>query len=169
MKTFKNLTFFLLFCNINSLFAQTCVTENEIPSSTPDSRFVVNADGTVLDKVTNLMWMRCSLGQSGNDCSMGTATEMNWKDALLSVNGYSFAGHSDWRVPTVKELFTLVEQRCYNPSINITIFPATTQQYYWTSSPDVGVAGNAWSIPPYGEAFRNDQSSLYNVRLVRNP
>ena len=168
MKTFKYLTFILLFWNINSLFAQTCALETEIPSSTPDSRFVVNADGTVLDKVTNLMWLHCSLGQSGNNCLTGTATEMNWKNALLAADGFSFAGFSDWRVPNIKELYTIVERRCYSPSVNTNIFPATTQQNYWTSSPDVGLAGNAWSVDSYGEAFRQDQSSMYNVRLVRD-
>jgi len=33
------------------------------------SKFTVNANGTVTDKKTKLMWMQCSIGQSGSDCS----------------------------------------------------------------------------------------------------
>ena len=163
-------TVILVHCFCCNGIAQTCVTEQEIPSSTPDSRFIVDAVAeTVVDKLTQLMWSHCSIGQSGTSCETGSASGVNWQNALTEAQNSTIGGYNDWRLPNVKELYTLVEMRCYSPSINTTIFPNTTNNNYWTSSPDVGVSGNAWTITSYGEAFRLDQSSLYNVRLVRNP
>ncbi|MGB4499160.1 MAG: hypothetical protein WBI40_10735, partial [Methylococcaceae bacterium] len=53
--------------------AQTCQTAS-IPATTPTNRFTVNNNGTVSDSKTGLMWKKCSEGQSGADCSSGSAT-----------------------------------------------------------------------------------------------
>lgn len=75
-----------------------------------DGRYRDNGNGTITDTKTNLIWMRCSLGQqwTGSTCA-GVAMEMNWNDALKTAISFSYAGHSDWRVPTVDELDTLVQ------------------------------------------------------------
>ncbi|ELV7510286.1 DUF1566 domain-containing protein [Aeromonas veronii] len=86
------------------------------PASTPakavviDGRYHDNGNGTITDRKTNLTWMRCSLGQqwTGSTCA-GVAMEINWNDALKTAMSFSYAGHSDWRVPTVDELDTLVQ------------------------------------------------------------
>lgn len=69
--------------------------------------FVDNGDGTVLDENTGLQWIRCARGQSwtGSACD-GTSGHYTWKSA--STLTHSFANHSDWRIPTIKELHTLV-------------------------------------------------------------
>ncbi len=65
------------------LFSALCLTlsanaacKSNIQATTPDSRFTTTPD-TVTDSKTSLMWMRCSLGQSGGGCSTGNATEYN--------------------------------------------------------------------------------------------
>jgi len=110
----------------------TCKTT--ITESTPNSRFTTNSD-TVLDNLTGLVWMRCSLGHSwdGTDCS-GTLTAMNWISALNVAESTNFAGFSDWRLPNVKELSSIVEDACRSPAINETVFPSTSAAY-WSSSP----------------------------------
>ncbi len=62
----KQLLFSALCLTLSANAAQIC--KNNIVASTPDSRFTTTAE-TVTDTETGLMWMRCSLGQSGNDCS----------------------------------------------------------------------------------------------------
>jgi hypothetical protein len=60
-----------------------------------------NGDGTITDRATGLMWSR---GDSGKG--------MNWQDALAWVqkkNAEKHLGHSDWRLPSVKELQSLVD------------------------------------------------------------
>jgi len=64
--------------------------------------FQDNQDGTILDKATRLMWMA---EDSGNG--------MNWKEALSYAENAEFAGYTDWRLPNVKELQSIID---YNRS-----------------------------------------------------
>lgn len=72
-----------------------------------------NSDGTVTDLRTNLEWIRCSIGQElkGNTCD-GEIKKYNWQgalDAAIALNRQGgYAGYLDWRVPTKKELQTLI-------------------------------------------------------------
>lgn len=147
--------------------AQTCKTETEIPSTTPDAQFTIHTDGTVTDNKTGLMWSHCSVGQTGTACDDTQANTHNWQAALEQADSSSLATHTDWRLPNVKELFTILEIRCFNPAINANIFPNTLSGSYWSSTPDM-VSGNAWSVSHYVEAFRTDQLTTLAVRLVRN-
>ncbi len=58
--------------------------------------YVDNGDGTVTDMVTGLMWEQ----------SMGA--KISFDDAFVKVDSLSLANHSDWRVPTLKELYSLI-------------------------------------------------------------
>ena len=60
--------------------------------------FVDNGDGTITDKATGLMWMQ-------NDSGEG----MNWEEALEYAESKEFAGYSDWRLPNIKELQSIVD------------------------------------------------------------
>ena len=143
----------------------TCNTA--IPAGAPTSRFEDNGDGTVTDFRTGLMWMRCALGQSWNGATCtGSPTRYSWADALAGAQA-DFAGHSDWRLPNVKELLSIVERRCFNPSINETVFPATVPGVYWSSTPSVaGIGTEAYSVSfIQGSDGGEDKAAL--TRLVR--
>jgi hypothetical protein len=86
---------------------------------TPLSRFVLSA-GEVQDKKTGLVWYRCSLGQiwDGAQCK-GEPILFSIDEALLILkNSGGF-----WRIPNIKELRSIVETMCKNPSINMEVFP----------------------------------------------
>ena len=55
-----------------------------------------NGDGTVTDLVTGLMWEK------------GYST-MSWADAQANAASVSTGGYDDWRVPTIKELYSLID------------------------------------------------------------
>ena len=149
--------------------AQTCIIDKVIPT-TPDERFIDRGDGSVQDKHTGLIWMRCSLGQvwDGATCS-GTAAVYTWQQALQEAAGYTFAGSSTWRLPNVNELKSIVEKACYDPAINLTAFPATPSAPFWTASPLAPGYDYAWIVSfNYGNAYGGHKnSSSYFVRLVR--
>lgn len=158
----------LLFSTATAI-AQTCKPDS-IKATTQTSRFTDNGDGTVTDLVNGLMWKKSSEGQA-DDCS-GSATTYTWREALmkakyLNSNG-GFAGYTDWRLPNIKELHSLVEERCYDPAINLSVFPNTPPGLYWSSSPVAADSFVAWSVD-----FLHGNDSLsykinYNyVRLVR--
>ncbi len=165
----KQLLFSALCLTLSANAAQTC--DANIQASTPDSRFTTTAE-TVTDNKTGLMWMRCSLGQSGSDCSIGSATSYNWQSALESVavtNDTSPGGYSDWRLPNMKELASIVEVKCEIPAINANIFPNTKQSYYWSSSPYAGNSKIVWVVT-FGTGLENHsfKTNPYFVRLVRD-
>lgn len=142
------------------------------PQSTP---YVDNRNGTVTDKSTGLMWKKCSEGQTwdkkGNTCT-GTAAGQSWDDALNAIeilNGKGgFAGYKDWRLPTIKELATLVEYDRPNP-IDPEMFPATPAAWFWSSTPFIRSPQRAWFVAfGYGDisSERIDNQGMH-IRLVR--
>jgi len=107
-----------------------------------------NSDGTVTDRATGLMW---SAGDSGQG--------MNWQNALAWVqkkNGEKFLGHDDWRLPSVKELQSIVD---YTRSPDTTRSPAidpvfhctpitnevrqADYPFYWSATTHTGLMGGA--------------------------
>ncbi|WKD22978.1 DUF1566 domain-containing protein [Pseudoalteromonas sp. KG3] len=153
----------------NAVANGSCTNENTaIPFSTPSSDFTIYDNGTVTHNTTGLMWMRCSIGQTwqGESCT-GVASSFTWQQALAQ-NGTDYAGHSDWRVPNKNELTSIVEQRCYNPSINGAIFPDTPDSWFWSSSPYAYFGNFAWYVDFFNGNVDNDgESGSKHVRLVR--
>lgn len=148
--------------------AQICKTT--IPRSAPDSRYQVVA-GTqgaeVLDTYTRLIWQRCSVGQTwdGTTCR-GTAQTMTWTDALKTTTT-----HTGWRVPNIRELQSLIEDACFDSSINYTWFPNTVSDDYWSSSPNPQHPQGIWTVTfnlglAGSLSFKTD---VLPVRLVKTP
>ncbi|MCB1161011.1 MAG: DUF1566 domain-containing protein, partial [Leptospiraceae bacterium] len=79
-----------------------------------------NNDGSITDNITGLIWQKCSMGQSGTDCSGDAATAATWTAAISYCEGLTLSGRSDWRLPNINELESLVDDSIYNPSINTT-------------------------------------------------
>lgn len=66
-----------------------------------------NGDGTVTDEATGLTWAKVDSGHlKAGDTEDGT---LNWEQALRWCEDLEYAGHSDWRLPNVKELQSLVD------------------------------------------------------------
>lgn len=155
-----------------------CEVNNAIVHSTPDVSFndVAN-DGTVIDLKTGLMWQKCSLGQSGTDCSQQTLpVTYSWNQALqavasLNANG-GFAGYTDWRLPNRIELASLNEEACLpGTAINTSLFPNTFLANYWTSTPAsvLGSEASAWNVNfANGRSTRALRTEYEHIRLVRN-
>jgi hypothetical protein len=168
-------TFFLLIVYIFSAAtvyaAQTCKPDS-IPPTTPDSQLIDNNDNTVTDLKTGLMWKKCLEGVSGNLCDTGSLDYFTWQQALEQpgvVNAASgFAGHTDWRLPNIRELISIVEEQCYNPAINLNRFPNAPSSSVWSGSPYAHYPGYAWYVNfNYGDSDSYDRGSGQFVRLVR--
>ena len=149
---------------------QTC--NNSIIETTPTAQFMDNTDGTVTDTKTGLIWKRCSEGQQWNGSSCANSpSNYNWKDALLQAEKSRFGDHSDWRLPNIKELHSIVETRCYDPAINLAVFPNTSaSSIVWSSSP-VAYANSAWMVyfnSGYGDHGWDYEGNSLQVRLVRS-
>ena len=91
---------------------------------------------------------------------------MNWEEAIKFANSYD---NGKWRLPTIKELLTLVDYSRQDPSINTNIFKDCKSSYYWSASPNAYSSYGAWSVYFYGGYSSSNYKnlSLY-VRLVRD-
>ena len=171
MKIVINIVIAIILLGVSNVYAQTC-NENISPT-TPGERFIDNGDGTVSDKRTGLIWMRCSLGQNwdeqGQTCS-GEPLEYTWQQALQAIEGYTYAGSNAWRVPDRKQLQSIVEMSCYVPAINIDIFPEPADGSYWTSTPASVINAGAALVVGFrlgGDAIVDKDLGFY-IRLVRS-
>lgn len=163
--------------------------------------FVPQGDGTVIDTRTGLQWMQCSVGQTwekgekagDSDVCSGEADRLALEQAKeLNLD---FAGHNDWRLPTLAELQTLVfcdekkEVRehptykklngsCFSskqPSIATQTFPNTQASNYLSSSTSPErilwiIADVSWMVRfSYGKKVSHPVEVSYPVyiRLVR--
>jgi hypothetical protein len=164
-------------------------TRNEHASSGAD-HWIVHADGTMLaradvvatqtrcvrgpifapmlaelggcaiihDSVTGLSWQKYASGQI-----------LGWTGALQHCESSGQDGFLDWRLPSVKELETIVNPAVLNPAVDANLFPGTPVELFWTSTPYVDNPANAWAVDFSDGAAVNDQptSTPHRVRCVR--
>ena len=99
----------------------------------------------------------------------GTDTE----DFINALNDTQFGGYDDWRMPTIKELPTIVDSSIRDiqhtsPIINRDYFPNTVSPPYWTSSTYTYYPQLAWYVGfHFGDVNRTDKSDDWYVRAVR--
>jgi hypothetical protein len=106
----------------------------------PNPRFTAGTGATagcVTDNLTGLMWMGAP--------NFVTDT---WTDALTTANTLTLCGFSDWRLPNVNELESLVNSEVANPSVflNAQGFSNVQAYYYWSSSSYAGSPALALAV-----------------------
>jgi hypothetical protein len=134
----------------------------------PEPRFVDNADGTVRDNLTGLTWVK-------NANCFGQKT---WSEALSDCIGLasrqceltdgSQAG--DWRLPSVKELQSLVDYGHNDPALPAGHFFTNIESLnlFWSSTSLNGSAGHAWCVGMVGgnvfSVGKGEQGYVWPVR-----
>jgi len=135
--------------------------------ASPSPRFTDNDDGTVADNLTGLMWAK--------DANYnGTKT---WDDAIDYANNLSLgsegcgASYTDWRLPNVKELQSLIGFGSSSPALP-TGHPFTNVRsyYYWSSTRSAYDTDDAWGVYMfYGNVYNyNKDGSSFYVWPVRS-
>jgi hypothetical protein len=96
---------------------------------------------------------------------------MTWSNALLAVtalNSAAYGGYSDWRLPNVKELQSIVDYGRVSPAIDTTYFPNAQSNGYWSSTTYADSTDFAWFVNfNYGDVYFVDKTSTFYVRPVR--
>lgn len=136
--------------------------------------FIDNGDGTVTDVETGLMWMRCSEGHrwNGTTCAE-TAGTYTWQQALARAENLEYAGYSDWRMPNINELQSLIDYKKRGIAIDEYYFPETSVQTYWSSTTNTASHHNirsVWSVRfGYGSTTNDNtgKTGRNHLRAVR--
>lgn len=139
-----------------------------------DSLVISSDEKTVSDPQTGLMW---EMKQNMDDTSVAgdpndADNSYTWSEALdwmAELNAQAYAGYSDWRLPTVKELASLTDLSRY-PAIPVLLENSTKLSYYWSSTIDATSTYSAWAVSFYygGALDLKTSGSLYYVRAVRS-
>ncbi len=147
----KTTTLFLSLALVATLNVQAANDETncrtDVKRDYSPVNFVNLNDGTVKDLNTGLIWSLCTIGQNWDsatqNCIGEVTTFATWGEALVATSTYSLDSQTDWRVPNIKELESIVDRGCSNPSINTSVFPNTPSVNYYSSTPFNGKNASA--------------------------
>jgi hypothetical protein len=137
----------------------------------------IGGEPVVDDAATGLMWQGCVFGQTGVACT-GTVARSNWELALAGCEALDWGGFTDWYLPSLIELSTIVDDRLFSSEatgwrgpVDPLAFPSTPDGIAWTSTPSAGSAMNAWAVYfTFGSADTIPKSTgTVLERCVRRP
>ena len=83
-------------------------------------------------------------------------TEYSHGDAAKLCAEFRLGEKEDWRLPTVHELFAIVDHSRHSPAIDEKAFPDTESGYYWSSTPCAWRPGSAAWCVGFSLGFVND-------------
>ena len=130
-------------------------------------RFTDNSDCTVTDNLTGLTWLKkANCIQSDypsfdNDFTQNG--EVTWEhafDFVIGINNGSYpncgASQTDWRLPNIKELQSLIDFAYFDPALSNAAgdakwtegdaFSGVQTRFYWSSTTDADNTTNAWGV-----------------------
>ena len=125
---------------------------------------------TTILLITTAMWAEGTVvlgGLEWQDNAETKTNKLNWEDAKSYCQELTLNGHSDWRLPNIKELQSIVDISRYDPAIKRGFKNATSSDY-WSSSQLVSDAKWAWEVGfKDGYTDGNSKSNEDYVRCVR--
>jgi formylglycine-generating enzyme required for sulfatase activity len=147
-----------------------CVRLGAAPQPPRFTRSLALADQPVVqDALTGLEWQGCTAGEWGEDCARSRHFK-TWALALDYCQGLDWGGHTDWYLPDVNELQSLVDLRHRDPAIDAAAFPNTHKWEYWSSTPYGASSNQAWHVGfGNGSAYHSSALYYYYTRCARRP
>jgi hypothetical protein len=126
--------------------------------------FIENADGTVTDTVTGLMWQKTDGG------------EMTIDSAAAYCDTLTLADYNNWRLPNAHESFSILNHQHANPALDATVFTTTAAEYWWTSDRQANDSNKVWVTNagggignhPKTETVSAGGTKKFHVRAVRD-
>ncbi len=144
-----------------------CVTNGDGTTTSspviPPNQYTTVATGEIQDNYTGLIWQQAD-----------SVSTMAQPDAVTYCTSLALNGHSGWRLPSVREMATLVDDNPpiakVSPAINQTVFSTTAPSTpYWTSSLYKGQAVSAhdpWTLT-FTDGFTNYSNTAAIAKCVR--
>lgn len=126
----------------------------------------VGTSSVTVDNRTGLMWVT-----NPNDASVGGNN--SWENVLTACEtgigaAGTYAGYSDWRLPNIRELASIVDYDRQTPAINTAYFLNTQNNTYWSSTTVTPATTSAWFVNFIdGSVGSNAKTNPYYIRCVR--
>lgn len=130
----------------------------------PDPRFVSLGDGTVADRLTNLIWLQDAGTPGYGTGKFRYRNTKSWSDAFDYIdlmNQGNYCGHTDWRLPNRRELESLMDFSQSAPALapgngfnhvvygNNSSIGKRSPNFYWTSDTHHIMTNEAFYVDPY--------------------
>jgi hypothetical protein len=146
----------------------TTTIKKILPPESPTD-YKDNGDGTITDNYTKLMWAKCTQGNTGKDCKGGSPSQREWSKARNECDALTLAKKTGWRLPTLKELQSIVDSGAFTPSINKTFFLNTASSPYWTSTAPAQYLSSKFTVLfSDGSVYFKDGGNFAATRCVRD-
>ena len=128
----------------------------------PDSvqvHFTDRGDSTIIDSITGLIWQKYPASDS-----------LTWEQALLYANNLSIGTLTEWRLPNIKELQSLVNIQKGNPAIDTGFLKLPTNKKCWTATTLSNHTTQAWYLQTrFGITSYDEKTGRNLVLCVCNP
>jgi hypothetical protein len=125
----------------------------------PGTRFTIDGT-TITDNLTGLFWEP--------DAGRGPLAWQAALDAVVAANLATYLGYTDWRLPNVTELESLVDLSHSNPALPGNTFTSVQSLMYWSSSTYLSDTSKAWCVDINDGAVTGDTKiTVHYVWLVR--
>jgi rhodanese-related sulfurtransferase len=122
----------------------------------PSPRFTPNADTTITDNLTGLIWgpdgnvmaTRDPLWDGDGTAGDGAVTWQHALDYVAKLNTENYLGYNDWRLPSRKELHSLTDASQTKPALpsGHPFTGVVGDEYYWSSTTYAYISTNAWMV-----------------------
>lgn len=148
-----------------------------------NNRFTDHSDGTVTDELTGLMWLKdanCPFTTRPWQTALNDVVELNTSGTMNSLTCADYSGtpYTDWRLPTVKELQSLVNFGYFDPALSNAAgtarwsegnaFWGVVSNDYWSSTTIAAITAGAWIVRLNGgDVNVGLKSNIYYVWPVR--
>ncbi len=138
-----------------AVLAAASLTPCFLPASTPPDLYSAT-DHVVTDTNTGLEWQRAA-----------SSSDLNWAGAVAYCANLTTDG-GGWRLPSMKEIQTLVVETRTNPAVDTTYFSEAEGLRFWTSSEVPGMSDHAWLFDSnVGHVYPQETSFQIRARCVR--
>ena len=127
--------------------------------------FVTDDLGMAVDPNTGTRWFRCSGGKRFvNYRCQGEALHLSWDEATAYAKEFSEKSGVKWRLPTNKEMKSIIQSDCVAPAINTNVFLDAEVANHWTSSSSLHQDTFRCSLNTY-----NGRVSCRQARIINQP
>jgi len=117
------------------------------------------AGNIIVDKKNAIYWQ---------DNFAAAETSEDWDDSVEYCKKLKINNLINWRLPTFKELFSIVDYTHFKPAIN-SKFESVTNDRYWTSTTFATTESRAWNINfGTGETYYSYKTTNQSVRCVKD-